>query len=596
MTLEIFRTFVTLKKYVMRKLYTTLSFAILLALASANAQIYVNELAPIASLENGSSWDDAFRDIESALAIANDGDEIWVSSGEYFPPVVTIEGVETNAYVIDENIKLYGAFSGTETSIEQRNFDFNPTLLNGDILGDDTGIDLLLNKDDNASHVIYITEDVDDTALIDGFFIFRGAAIIDESNTSTVGGGIYSAGKANFANLSIQQCVAEDGGGVYIIGNNTGDITFTDCNIDNNRATELGGGLLISNVNSIRVRNSKVSRITTDEEGAICIADMDQAVFDNVVIRENIGDFCSAMYSDNIRNLQIIDCDINTNMATNNGTIYVGESELLEITNTKIENNNADSISAGVLLDNSSASIVNSSISGNIVLNSIADTEGQLVIEGNENNNINFNHSTIAGVNAPSIYSEATITTSNTIFASQEMGTFAGSGTIVSQGGNLCSDLSMSTGLNMTTDLTNVDPQFRDLSMANVKLASTSPAIGVAVSSSIVEDVDGNLRDANPDMGAYEFVLSATSQTDIPDVSVTLAPSMTRESFVIQWEGAFHQNIRFDIVDMNGKLISQNIKLTERNQDVNVSAFQAGQYQIVFRSNSGLTTRSFIKL
>jgi len=40
---------------------------------------------------NGSSWEDAFTDLQDALAAADSSDQIWVAKGVYYPTNVPIE-------------------------------------------------------------------------------------------------------------------------------------------------------------------------------------------------------------------------------------------------------------------------------------------------------------------------------------------------------------------------------------------------------------------------------------------------------------------------------------------------------------------------
>ncbi len=54
-------------------------------------------------------------------------------------------------------------------------------------------------------------------------------------------------------------------------------------------------------------------------------------------------------------------------------------------------------------------------------------------------------------------------------------------------------------------NLYNQEPRFTDFELYNYRLDSLSPAINAGVPLGIERDLDGNLRDAQPDLGAYEY-------------------------------------------------------------------------------------------
>ena len=71
--------------------------------------IYVDKDAT--GSDNGTSWTNAYVDLQDALAAATNGDEIWVAQGVYKPTTTTDRDI---AFVIPDGVSLYGGFSGSE--------------------------------------------------------------------------------------------------------------------------------------------------------------------------------------------------------------------------------------------------------------------------------------------------------------------------------------------------------------------------------------------------------------------------------------------------------------------------------------------------
>ena len=98
-----------------------LTFAVALVLWTASGAwagvIYVKAIASGAN--NGSSWDDAFTDLQAALAAAEWGDEIWVAAVTYKP---TIDTDRTKSFVMTAGVAIYGGFAGGETEREGRDW------------------------------------------------------------------------------------------------------------------------------------------------------------------------------------------------------------------------------------------------------------------------------------------------------------------------------------------------------------------------------------------------------------------------------------------------------------------------------------------
>jgi hypothetical protein len=171
---------------------------------------YVRAEAPPG--QNGTSWGLAFNTIQSAVDTATASDQIWIKRGTYaLSAQINVNGEEN----------LYGGFNGTETSLGQRNWKTNVTIIDGQ----------------NSVRCISIAGAVGgDGALIDGFTITGG-------KTSGPGGGIYIA---------------------------TGTVpTINHCIISNNQAGGDGGGICHNMVSSLIFNCQFRSNTATGEGGAI---------------------------------------------------------------------------------------------------------------------------------------------------------------------------------------------------------------------------------------------------------------------------------------------------------------------------------------
>jgi hypothetical protein len=79
------------------------------------AVIYVK--ADAGGGNDGSSWLDAYTDLQVALAVAAAGDSIWVAAGTYKPTAGTSR---TATFLMKNGVALIGGFAGVETSVSVR--------------------------------------------------------------------------------------------------------------------------------------------------------------------------------------------------------------------------------------------------------------------------------------------------------------------------------------------------------------------------------------------------------------------------------------------------------------------------------------------
>ena len=189
---------------------------------------------------DGSSWTDAYTDLQDALVIAQPGHEIWVAQGVYYPAPNALD--RTATFELQDGVPLYGGFTGMETEREQRDWEANVTVLSGDLDRNDittNGVvtDTANIAGDNAYHVV-TGGGVTETAVLAGFTITAGKA--DGGTGQTGGGGMYNTSSSpTLTNVTFTGNYARAGGGMY---NSNSSPTLTNVTFSGNYAN-YGGGM-----------------------------------------------------------------------------------------------------------------------------------------------------------------------------------------------------------------------------------------------------------------------------------------------------------------------------------------------------------------
>lgn len=218
--------------------------------ALAQDEYYVSSAG---SGTGGLSWTNAFTSLQDALAVANDGDIIYVAEGTYYPSQrvdvndnSTLDSRE-ETFQVASGVTLYGGFEGnespiTQTVLDSRDLIHNATILDGD-LGQD-GVD-----SNNAYHVVYTTNAATST-VIDGITIRNGNA--NGSGIHNQGGGWYNEGDAQESSPTLRSVrffdnKATDGGALYNshVGSSTSQaaVTLINCLFNDNSAGTAGGAI-----------------------------------------------------------------------------------------------------------------------------------------------------------------------------------------------------------------------------------------------------------------------------------------------------------------------------------------------------------------
>ena len=250
--------------------------------AFAQQILYVDDDAPLGG--DGTSWETPFKYFQNAMWVAWYGgiEEIHVAGGVHHPDQYegddVTPGDRSESYWLMTGVSIYGGYAGYGApDPEARNITAYETILSGDLADNDDPD--FANNDENSYHVVY-AQDIDATALLDGFTItggnadsvgnwegagawcrqqanptIRNCTIV--GNSAFAGGGLFCDGESN---LSIINCIisgntagASGGGGIFC--DYYSSVTLTNCTIISNHARGTVGGFICNNFSHAIVTN-----------------------------------------------------------------------------------------------------------------------------------------------------------------------------------------------------------------------------------------------------------------------------------------------------------------------------------------------------
>ncbi len=223
-------------------------FLILALLSCCNlsfgATIYVDQSANGAN--NGSSWGDAFTDLQGALTTAVIGDVIWVAEGTYYPTTSTDRNI---SFQMVQGVDMYGGFNGTESSLADRNWRQHLTVLSGDIGVQNDTIDNTIS--------VVVGPPTSQAIRLDGFVIRDG----NGGSSINAGGGFRASNAGSvvvIANCIFLNNLADQGAAMNFV---LDDVVLVNCAFYGNRARQYGGVATISDgtlymMNCIAIGNS----------------------------------------------------------------------------------------------------------------------------------------------------------------------------------------------------------------------------------------------------------------------------------------------------------------------------------------------------
>ncbi|WP_414621662.1 DUF4114 domain-containing protein [Calothrix sp. CCY 0018] len=320
---------------------------------------------------NGDSWDNAFKDLQSALSVAKVNDQIWVAKGTYTPG-----DNRTDSFQLPDGVTIYGGFAGTEDTLAKRtNIKGNETILSGDIGTQE--------KTDNSYTVVTLSSG---TATLDGFTIQNGfsnqdaVTDINDNNKNDInnnGGGIHNKGNLTVRNVVVKDNQANaDGGGIL----NDGNLTIENSEVIDNKTEDDGGGIrnngTIIIIDSTIANNESVGTSDTSGGGGLINTGASATII-NSTFSGNTARNGGAIRND--ANLELINSTLSGNTASESGGGLVNtinpdtfSKATATITNSTITDNTAQNqsqqnidLAGGGIANFGNATISNSIIAGN---------------------------------------------------------------------------------------------------------------------------------------------------------------------------------------------------------------------------------------
>jgi len=305
--------------------------------AFAGPIIYVDANAN--GLNDGTSWADAYKYLQDALADANFAVkpvEIRVAQGVYRPDRSWDEpngtGDREATFQLINSVTLKGGYAGFgQPDPNARDIEAYKAILSGDLNGNDNGY---YNMGENSRHVV-TGSGTDANAILNGFTITAGEAY------GISGGGMYN----EHANPTVTNCIfsknwASNGSCVY---NYYGNPNFADCVFSGGRAN--GGGGMYNSYSSPTLTNCTFSQNVIPPTfmamggGGMCNWHSSPTLTDCTFGR-NSGVWGGGMLN-YYSSATVIRCDFTQNLG---GGIYNRESSSAKLTDCTFNSNSGSGI------------------------------------------------------------------------------------------------------------------------------------------------------------------------------------------------------------------------------------------------------------
>jgi predicted outer membrane repeat protein len=373
-----------------------------------------------------------------------------------------------------------------------------------------------------------------------------------ETNMGNFGGACvnYDTTSGTYNNCKFIGNMANSGGGALSYGfRASGTINFTE--FSGNKANTIGGAVYMQNDLTTLSMNS-------------CF------ISGNEAVNSGGGFYQRAGTSANINQ-----CDFLANTSDTGGGVNIRQDSvnlrpILNVSRSTFVLNNAATQGGAFNLSNANVTLTNCVAGGNSAVAAGGGGFSNNAGNGQEctlrlvsctvaNNSATLG-SGVANWQEDSTSSKALLSTINTIYENQgfNYAVEAGTPSVISNDGNHSSDPTFGAAFNGPKDVAGTSAQMVDPTIDDYHLKSTSPCVNsAALTGAPAYDLEGGLRDAQPDKGAYELGSVGTFTPAANDFEFKLLPNPTAGALRVELPVVLNGTATLRLYNQLGALVQE---------------------------------------